>query len=528
MLSSCYWYEGAAPETLQDAMDFLDSRDLRPDIMAMVGDNAYIDQPPIEEFTFTKDERDLEDFISRRYLASWRLLRPLLERGQHLHITDDHEYWNDHPFEPVPLWLALQNDSYRELMKDLTETAADLIQLHNFVGGPGLPAGGIRLTESVSLFAADTRRTRTATLDEEPKRFLDNTLFVGLLEWLDGLNGPGILILGQPIIDKPQGYFDTLDTLIDFFSWLPGLLPHFIPIEILASFFDDLLTFITDRNLPAFVEQYLTLINALQNAPHDVLILTGDIHIGRISRIWMLTPQGPPRKVYEVVSSPLRIVPRGASMWNEVTALPFIPADPRGFMDPAIPGDEVSGAIEYLSAVPTESGRESQDHFMILRLYEGDIPGSLLTRITPFVLTDGPGDPEELSSIDITLDDGLSQRGVIVTPDQVWLQATVGEESTKSFAVTNYDDQPVSIRILPSFVPPFLWAARDFTLDAGAGFRHTVTYQPVEPITRASGPDTAIVTVDIDGTSEVIALLGVGLPAGTPPPQPPPPAPRRR
>jgi hypothetical protein len=485
-------------------MSFLDSKDLRPDIAAMVGDQVYIDQP-LTEFVFEKSAEDLEQFISLRYLATWRQLRPLLERGQHLHITDDHEYWNDYPFRPVPGWVALQNDSYRELMSDLTERAAGLIQLHNFLG-PAFPVGESRLTESVSLFAADTRRTRSET------RFLDRQLFDRLLEWLDGLNGPGILILGQPIVSKARGYFDTLDTLTGgFFDFLQDLLPPFIRDISLASYIDNLLTFISDRNLPEFQDQYITLLNALQNAAHDVLIITGDIHIGRISRIWMLTREGPPRQVYEVVSSPLRILPGAETVWNEGTALPFIPADPRSFMDPAIPGDNLSGDVDYLSAVPTESGSGSQDHFMILRLYEGIIPGSVLVRLTPFVLSDGPGNPEELSSIDITLDDGSRQRGVIVTPDQIWLEATVGEEFAKSFAVTNWNDQPVSIQILPSFEPPFLWEARDSTLDPGTGFRHTVTYQPVEPTTQTSGPDRANLTVDIDGTSTLIGLLGVGL-----------------
>jgi hypothetical protein len=441
-----------------------------------------------------------------------------LERGQHLHITDDHEYWNDYPFEPVPLgWPALTDNSYRELVGDLTKRAADLIQLHNF-GGPGSCVGELRLTETVSMFVADTRRTRSE------RRFLDPTFFNRLLEWVDGLNGPGILILGQPIVHKARGYFDTLDTLLGgFFHLLPHLLPPFI--TDIVSYFADLLTFIGDRNLPEFAEQYITLLNALQNAAHDVLILTGDIHIGRVSRIWMLTPQGASRKVFEVISSPLRILPRAATVWNEGTALPFIPADPRRFGEGATPSDEVSGTVEYLSAVPTESGRESQDHFMVLRLHEGDIPGSLLVRITPFVLSDGPGDPEELSSIDITLNDGLRQVGAIITPDQVWLEAIVGEESAKSFAVTNYDDQPVSIRILPSFDPPFLWEAKDLALDPGTGFRHAVTYQPVEPTTRASGPDRAVLTVDVGGTLKDVGLLGVGLTPGTPPPAP---GPRRR
>lgn len=503
ILSSCYWYEGAALETLQDAMGFLDSRDLRPDIQAMVGDQLYVDQP-LTDFIAEKSAEELEQFISLRYLDTWRQLRPLLERGQHLHITDDHEYWNDYPFPPVPIgWPALQDDSYRRLMSRLTERAADVIQLHNF-GGGAVPVGEIRLTESVSLFAADTRRTRTES------RFLESTSFDLLIEWLDGLNGPGILILGQPIVDKKQGYFDTLDTLgIKFFIILTLIFSPTIsvPIEV---FLRDILTFVSDRNLAFFREQYITLLNALQNASHDVLILTGDIHIGRISRIWMLTPGGGPRQVYEVVSSPLRIVPHGEAIWNEGTALPFIPADPRATGEQPIPGDDLSGVVEYLGAVPTESGHETQDHFMILRLYEGAVPGSVLVRVTPFVLSDGPGNPEELSSIDITLDDGSSPHEVVVTPDQIWFEARVGGEFAKDFAVTNLSDQPVSIQILPSFDPPFLWEARDSTLDPGAGFRQTVTYQPVEVATESSGPDRGSLAVDIDGTSTLIALLGTG------------------
>jgi hypothetical protein len=492
-------------------MNFVDSKNLRPDIVAMIGDQVYIDQPPTE-FLFAKTADDLEQFISLRYLNTWRQLRPILERGLHLHITDDHEYWNDYPFQPAPLWLALQDEPYRELMSDLTERAADLIQLHNMGAGP---VGEIRLTGNVSMFVADTRRTRS---DRPARGFLDRTLFDLLLEWINGLNGPGILVLGQPIIHKPKGYFDTLDTLTDgFFDLVQLVLP--MPLAVLTELLQDLLTYIGDRNLPWYAEQYMTLLNALQNAAHDVLILAGDIHIGRVSQVWMLTHQGPPRKVYEVVSSPLRILPDAASVWMEETALPFIPTDPSDFGEEVIPGDEVSGSVQYLSAVPPQSGQSSQDHFMILRLYEGDVPGSLLTRITPFVLSDGPGDPVELPSTEITLDDGESQRGVIVTPKLIPLEAIVGEESAKEFAVINYDDQPVSIKILPSLNPPFVWEARDLTLDPGAGFRHKVTYQPVALTTHESGPDSAIVTIDVGGTSEVVGLLGAGLSGEGPPPR---------
>src|SRR5262249_33755924 len=154
-----------------------------------------------------------------------------------------------------------------------------------------------------------------------------------------------------------------------------------------------------------------------------------------------------------------------------------------------IPGDDLSGHVEYLGAVPTESGHETQNHFMILRLYEGTVPGSVLVRVTPFVLSDGPGNPEELSSIDITLDDGARPQEVVVTPHQIWFEAPVGGEFAKDFAVTNWRDRPVAIQIFPSFDPPFLWEAKDLTLDPGAGFRHTVTYQPVEVATESSGPD---------------------------------------
>ena len=57
-----------------------------------------------------------------------------------------------------------------------------------------------------------------------------------------------------------------------------------------------------ERNLLSFTQQYRQLVAALGHTGHDIVVLTGDVHFGRISTC-KLGPKG--GRLIEIISSPL-------------------------------------------------------------------------------------------------------------------------------------------------------------------------------------------------------------------------------
>ena len=57
----------------------------------------------------------------------------------------------------------------------------------------------------------------------------------------------------------------------------------------------------TDKNLPDWA-QYDTLITALQNGNHDIVVLAGDVHYGRVSQV-KIGNSG--NKLVEIITSPM-------------------------------------------------------------------------------------------------------------------------------------------------------------------------------------------------------------------------------
>jgi hypothetical protein len=96
-------------------------------------------------------------------------------------------------------------------------------------------------------------------------------------DWLANLTGPGILVVSQPLVEKPATLFQRLSHTMG------------------------------DVNLPDYETDYAALWEAVLAAPHDVVIAAGDIHW---SRCYLITAQGQSQpKTYEVVSSALARIP---------------------------------------------------------------------------------------------------------------------------------------------------------------------------------------------------------------------------
>jgi hypothetical protein len=124
----------------------------------------------------------------------------------------------------------------------------------------------------VSIFIADTRSERTHFDIPEP-HFFTEAQWLELESWVDGLAGPGVLVLPQPMF-HPDG------------DWKDHSLSNFQ-----ADF----------GRLCALLERSLT--GNARGERHDVLILTGDIHNARYTVATIAGLASPPN-VHELVASP--------------------------------------------------------------------------------------------------------------------------------------------------------------------------------------------------------------------------------
>jgi hypothetical protein len=151
LTGSCFWYRGATNE-LERLAAYLAAQGLLPDMTFLTGDQVYVDQTPADDWIIPKSDDALERFVTRRYWSTWRRLIDVLAMGSNIMITDDHEFWNDYPYEPLGLvWPALQSETYRNKVEDVTQRFVAAVQQSPVVQQ-------IDVGSDLSFFVADTRR----------------------------------------------------------------------------------------------------------------------------------------------------------------------------------------------------------------------------------------------------------------------------------------------------------------------------------------------------------------------------------
>jgi hypothetical protein len=249
-----------------------------PVLNVWAGDNLYLDVPP---FAAANDpightlDRYLLYFLDSEY-ATVRAVAPALT------TYDDHEYWNNYP-QHVP-WLGRSWDGQWKGYRDAGLEAMRLFQsqLNPQTGGVGHYTLRIPPLE---IFVLDTRSHRSRT-HFGPPRLLAPGALGAFQSWISGLNGPGVLVLGQPMwIDRGNDF---------------------------------------DLNLPAYPAEYAALWRALRQAPYDILVVSGDVHHSRVLKIAF--GGAPNRFVYEFVASPACHIPTIGQVFQDRGKLRDIPA----------------------------------------------------------------------------------------------------------------------------------------------------------------------------------------------------------
>jgi hypothetical protein len=367
------------------------SSNTRPHVKLLMGDQAYVDQPPskfggidspnledIADFLVNlppifggyMNTEELEWHVDGVYDRSWRTFGSFLTDGANMMLTDDHEYWNDYPNKPVALWRMIHfGDSFRATMQRITRQYADGVQCahpvrHFDIGQPA----------QLSFFVVDTRMNRS----QGTARFIDETDMAALEQWLERLTSPGVLVIGQPLLTQPISRLHMAGK-----------------------------TFDTDINLPAY-EQFPRLCRALTGCSHDVLVLSGDVHFGRVARINVQRTDGHRGPVlHEIVASPLSLLPGAGGRFDAHAApielLRFPPHNDSQHLDSGV----LQTNVTYERLVPLTEKNECEDHFITLGFRDDVDQGhSVNVEVTAHLIRrpEGPGVPEKAWVYHCTLD----------------------------------------------------------------------------------------------------------------------------
>lgn len=280
----------------------------QPDLAILTGDQVYLDTP-IAHFLFrphSPPQLALE--FASNYAATWGQRLPdggfgALAAGVGAFLTgDDHELWNNAPNVAVHLpdtWTPGGRQVWAELARQLFDAYQTPRRIHALE----LPPLSVRIV--------DTRFARSA----DRTRFMDAATMSEVVGWLAGLTGPGLLAVGQPLMVPSTGWRGHL----------------------------------TDWALADY-EQYGDLVRALTAVAHDVVVVTGDVHFGRIAEVQL--PNG--HRLVEIVASPMILVDdRAGGSWKP---------PPQTF--PAMP---IPGAVS--SPVTVSPFQTFENHFATLGLW---------------------------------------------------------------------------------------------------------------------------------------------------------------
>ena len=221
----------------------------RPDITFLTGDQVYLD---IGFDSLSLISHEIRQRIANDYALHWQALGSILSRGGTWMLPDDHEYWNDYPFYDslLPTLLALKLPWVRNAWNTASRDAVKRIQRCPRVDT-------FSIGKDLSICLADLRSFRGKNT------FIPTQAFTTIVNWAKSLKSPGVFVSPQPLIVQKN------------------------PIE---------------RNLLSFQVQYRELLKALGHSGHDIVLLSGDVHYGRIATV-PLGNHG--ARLVEIIASPL-------------------------------------------------------------------------------------------------------------------------------------------------------------------------------------------------------------------------------
>ena len=235
----------------------------KPDIKILCGDQVYLDNPP-HHFIVPRGHNWLQTRSFKTYTDTWTQSIPggggfneLLKRNANIFSSDDHEFWNNAPDRGLNVLAFTATQGQRDIWRDIARELYKVFQTE--------PSPPIQFkVGSLSFCNAETRFSR----DSAPGDFMPPNDLMSIRTWIDSLKGPGVLIIGQPLFANKGS--------------------------------------IKDWGLPDF-RQYSQLLAHLRASRHSIVVLTGDVHFGRVAFANLRPELG--TKLYEIISSPMQLVP---------------------------------------------------------------------------------------------------------------------------------------------------------------------------------------------------------------------------
>ena len=177
---------------------------LRPDVKFLVGDQVYLDAP-YRDFLLPMGQSRMKRHISRTYSRTWEKLNHLLAHGGNFFVTDDHEFWNNYPANPLA-WITLLRRRTRERWelhaRDFLHKVQDTQRTVAFDIGEATS----RSSWPTPGCAGSARGGRGArSTSSWPRRTSS-----GCSTWLRDLDTPGVLVLGQPLLAPARDFFPRI------------------------------------------------------------------------------------------------------------------------------------------------------------------------------------------------------------------------------------------------------------------------------------------------------------------------------
>jgi hypothetical protein len=279
---------------------------VQPEVKFLCGDQVYLDAP-WKHYAFTRHSvAELESELFEKYATTWgqtpRGFQDLLKRGVNYFSPDDHEYWNNAP-DRAPLvrdsyWpVGNRRADWLRIARELFQAFQTPDAASSFTVGP------------LSFLNLDTRSDRRA----DQSIFITAESFRKVERWITGLRGPGVMVVGQPILASKTGVKGHL----------------------------------VDWGLPDYT-QYGDLIRLIAGTRHTIVILTGDVHFGRIATCTLASGA----QIIEVISSPMALVDDAVGhQWGE---------PPKSFPDFDVP------LVVRSRQIQVRDFKYSENHFMTL------------------------------------------------------------------------------------------------------------------------------------------------------------------
>ena len=254
-LGSCYWPDqdgGRVGTAYRGLYENPRHPHDSPDLTFLTGDQVYLD---IGFDVRSWVPMEVRRRIAQDYARHWQGLGDVLTRGANYMLPDDHEWYNGYPEAPDPknpyLW-PLQDESLRKAWERVARQGIENVQQCPVVEV-------MDFASDLSICFADLRSFRKPNLGGLMKADDLNRLFA----WAKGLTTPGVLVIPQPLLVTKN--------------------PH-------------------EANLLDYTQDYCRLLAALGSTGHDIVVLSGDVHYGRVVSVKLGTRGA---TLYEVVSSPL-------------------------------------------------------------------------------------------------------------------------------------------------------------------------------------------------------------------------------